>query len=1071
MEHERSPRTPRWIVVAALAGGTAILAWLGALDRARERAAPSPEAVRSPEGGGGERPAPERGVPAAPAPPGVPELERRPLALGPLAGVLRDAAGEPLAGAELSWTALLPEYEPHRYLRDMDLERLRARTAWCASDAAGRFAFPALPEGALAHDSVVWVTAPGRAASAVLVPPPRTSWSWTGTLDAPARESCRVRVTRGGAPLPGARVRQLLDAWAPEILPGEKRVRRVFLREAPTDAAGEAAFAPGPLDNALQAFHGAESSILWTGEPARSVVLEIVPTLRIAGVVLVDAPGFDFADVRYGVAFYSAPDRSDVVHAAASQAVRGDGGFGPDAWPRPDHRRMTVTAYGGDVVTRVEDMLAPAAGAELFVELETSVGFHLFLEVLTSAGERVPSASVTAFHWDGAAWNGLKRVATGEDGTLDLGGLPAGQLLVEVGRRGFTTETIDDHRAFMPRREEGPLRVVLHAAGVVAGRVVCEGAPVRDFYLVGWTDAHDYEPTARIQDEQGRFRLEDAPLGKTLHLFAYTDELPQSEPTTVVPAAEPAELVLELPRPRKARGRVVDSQTGEPIPTATIEHLTSGMKGLAGFRGALMHVERDGSFELDGFHPGRGGFRVQAEAYESLNFFTREDEVETIDVGLLALNPLAILDVRVRAEGAVDLSSIRAWNRYNDEQTPVPLSPDGTLRLPSRTGVFLLNLLLSDGTVAAQNGIVLPGETVIVEFDLTGGIELAVETSAPVRDAAHWVLQVHWLAGERERRVEGRWQPAREVFVARGPGAGDVVLELRDASGAIRARRSARLSAEPFQTLVLDLSDPERRIRLVDEQGRPWTAAVVQIALDDASGWYAIHEPDSAGEFAIGPLAESRVLLSAKLGSEYIAYGIPVALEPAGTTEVVIPRGERSWLSLMEEGRPCAGVHVAYGHERAPRSIEFTYISDESGLVRGPLCLRQLYRVRINHSAYWPTLFFVEPRGTSNPVRLELRSRGVIEFSVVDGRGAALAGARLDLVHEELGEDAGEWVREGLIPGVPGELTSDARGRLLLEGIPRGRYAWTWSVGGASATGVVGLGARGREVVEVRIDV
>src|SRR6185295_17583266 len=114
----------------------------------------------------------------------------------------------------------------------------------------------------------------------------------------------------------------------------------------------------------------------------------------------------------------------------------------------------------------------------------------------------------------------------------------------QFGKRGFTTVDVSDHRAVVPRAEEGPLAVVLRPAGVIAGRVTSAGEPVKRFSLCAWTGDRSYETFVEREDEAGEFELENAPRGEPVHLYAYTTDMPQSETAVVVPAESPVEVQL-----------------------------------------------------------------------------------------------------------------------------------------------------------------------------------------------------------------------------------------------------------------------------------------------------------------------------------------------------------------------------------------------------------------------------------------------------------------------------------------------------------------------------------------------
>lgn len=1068
-----------WFLLAPVVLGAAVFWWVGvraprgplatepASSRADEAERPEGVAVefvaRAPDGSRPEaRPASQRTAVAEPPP----------APARPLSGILRSSAGVIHAGATLSWTALLPEFEGREFLRALEPERLGAVTVTTTSDAAGRFAFESAPAELEEGPSVVWVTRRGHEAGRVEFAGRSECERWSGALELAERADLRVRVTRGGVPVAGALVRHQLSFWGSDPLAGERRLRRAFVREYTSAADGTLELSAGAGDNALQAFLGDDQSLLYSAQPQEEVELELLPTIEVEGRVSVAGPPTELAGVRYRVSYFSAADPSDLVAAQGTQAVRADGTFGPDRWPRAARERTLVSIFGGEVVGADAERATPAPGAGLFVELGTRRGHTLEACVHGPDEEPLAEAFVNAFRPVRDAWTFAAQCLTDAEGHATLRGLPAEALWLQIGKRGYTTLDVTDHRAVLPRRDEGPLAIVLRPAGVISGRVTSAGAAVTRFSLFAWTSDRTFELGLDLEDKEGRFRIENAPRGQGVHLFAYSVELPQSETVVVVPGAEETEIELALPRPRRARGRVVDSLTGTPIASATLTHATSGLTGLATPRGKSMRVEADGSFELDGFFPGRGGFSVRAEGYEPLHYSTREDEAEVIDVGLVPMNRLCTLEVYVRADGVTDYSTHRAWNACNDERTPVPLRADGTLEITSGSGKYLVHVARPDGSVLVEGGVATPGSVEVVEFDLTQGIELTVLVREPPPRVEETRLTAWWKAGPDERRAEAGWSAEQGAFVLRGLGSGEVVLQLVDASGAALGLQSLRLAEKAHQTVTLELGGARHRVRLIDARGEPWVSCAVHASLDGGSGWYSTANTDAAGELELGPFEQHRVVLSARLGNEGLAYGQMVELEPdpARTTVVTLEPGPRSLLRLSELGVPRAGVHVAYRHAAAPNAVEFTYASDESGFIKGPFCAPGTYELRVNHRDSWPARPSLRIDGSGTPVELELFSLGVLEFTAADLGGRPIAGARLELAHRELGEEAGAWIASGLLARPSGGLTSDQDGRLILEGVPRGTYRWKWTApGGESATGEVVLAPRGRAEVVARI--
>ncbi len=986
----------------------------------------------------------------------------------PLAGVLRGF--EPGETAELSWTALVPELEGLRHPTAIDLVRLRALSVTSTCDTGGRFAFPLAPEGARAEESVVWITRPGREASAVVLPASVSGWRWSEGPDAPARAAVRVRVQRAGEPVAGVTLRHTLSFWEAGQTEGDVRTRRVFLRETRTGPDGSARIVAGSGENLLVALAEGERSISWLGQPQDEVVLELLPTIEVSGSVRVDDPGVELGQLRYHVSFHGAENASDIVVGGVSHGVRADGSFGPDVWPRAARARVQVLVSGGGVVPVRATLANPPPGGRVAFELATVRGHPFELAVATRDGQPAAGAELLAWHWNGTEWLPLARATTGADGHGVLHA-PAGELALEVRKSGFTTWSLQGGERALAPQAGPPVEVVLRPAGVVTGLVHSASEPVSRFVVLAWNEDKTFHSQTLIEDEDGAFELMDVPRGETVHLFAYSDALPQSETAAFVLDEEPLELELELPTPRKARGRVIDSVTRVPVPTARIQHLTAGLGGLADYRGAVMPVQADGSFELDGFCPGRGGFTCQADGYEGLYYSTRVDDSDPIEVGLLALNPLAVLEVEVREQGVGDFTGYLAWNRSNAERPPTPLARDGTLRIPSRTGYYQLHVARPDRSVTHVTGEILPGETKRVRVDLTGGVELSVLLAEPPPDVGSWTVLASSAARDGEHWTKTRWSAERQAFVLRPLCAGDAVLELRDTAGALVAQRSVRLSEARQQSLTLAPGGERRRLRLVDGRGQPWRSRPVTVSLADASGWSQSVETDAQGEFVIGPLDATRVVLSAKLANESLAYGIEAALEadPARTTVVAADVGPRSLLRLMEQGRTLGGLGVFYGHRLGPRALEFGYFSDEDGLVRGPFLAPGVYTLRVNHRDFWPTTYPLAASDSPDPVPLELFSRATLALVVTTPAGRPLAGARLALEHAELGQSAADWLAAERIAARDG-LVTDADGRFVLQGVPRGNYAWSCSLpDGPSAAGRFELAPREERTLPIRI--
>ncbi|MEZ5977493.1 MAG: carboxypeptidase-like regulatory domain-containing protein, partial [Planctomycetota bacterium] len=136
--------------------------------------------------------------------------------------------------------------------------------------------------------------------------------------------------------------------------------------------------------------------------------------------------------------------------------------------------------------------------------------------------------------------------------------------------------------------------------------------------------------------------------------------------------------------------------------------------------------------------------------------------------------------------------------------------------------------------------------------------------------------------------------------------------------------------------------------------------------------------------------------------------------------------------------------------------------ADAAGRARyAGLAGRRIDLSKVEAGGYWKRVHRVDVAAGDNPLATTLFALGEMHLRVVDGTGAAIAGAPLSLVHVELGESVADWLREGRIGGTV--LTTDARGEFDLTGVPCGTYRV--AVGGSDVGLVRTDGTRGTVVV------
>jgi hypothetical protein len=480
------------------------------------------------------------------------------------------------------------------------------------TDAAGRFS----AAGAGAVTSVT-VSAPR------YVPVSRTPPSGAATLDVFLHEGATVtgRVTDDERrPVAGAKLRALRTApdAAERILPaararddGTFTLRRVPAGSGVTVAASAPDFEPAvtpELD-------------LKPGEARGSVALILKRGHAITGVVT-DAAGSPVAEVQiFGSGGASRADGPARAHTGKDGRFR-LGGLAPGeyslyfqktGYERVSRAPVRVTAERGP------EPLAVVLGPEGVIRGRVAGrqgGRGAAIQVF--ARPSLPSA-------DGDR-RGMSSGRVGPDGTFEIAGLRQGASY-DVSLLG--TFEGDETRKGVVAPSEG-LELVTRGFGRIAGRVLdANGHPVPEFRISLSPDrserARSYLPPVSrdFADETGAFELDDVPAGTHVVNALARGQRDAFVSGIVVEEGQTKDGVeVRLGRGATLRGRVVEAQSGRPVPEARVS---------AG--GVDSTSDADGRFEAEGVAPGK----VQVSARHADYAAVRETATVGDDGGTVEL--------------------------------------------------------------------------------------------------------------------------------------------------------------------------------------------------------------------------------------------------------------------------------------------------------------------------------------------------------------------------------------------------------------------------------------------------
>lgn len=1003
-----------------------------------------------------------------------------------LEGRLLAPGGRALEGATISWTALLEPDDPlDPASRELDARRRRilAASIHTVTGKDGSFSFAAPPPWIEGRASVVWATHPEIwARAAVIAEGGLEAWG-SGELACELGEPIEVLVVdEQGHAVAGATVSHWLQ-WTGGSYDGtlpQTKAREMFRREYRSDQTGRVLVSAAAQGNVLLAHQGSRVSNMWWGETRERVTLTLGDSFLVSGRVRTDAPDRAVLGGHVVIGLFDALDQSDLVWAGARMNVRPDGSFGPGRFQLAT--RSFLLASLREAVGIAHARLtreAPRPGEHVVLEIEAKHGVHADVLVIDSRGDPVEGATVQAhFETEG----GTMSTAWGAAGTDGAGrtrveGLPPGRIYLLASKDGYRDAVLGwgtGSPCVVPRAEdEGPFVVQLGEARRITGRVVHEGEPVPSFEIAHWSGSEPPEFT-RFDDDEGRFEV-TAPSGARVAMFAIAPELPQSEVLELAADAPAEDVELVLPVGGICRGRLVDQMTGEPVSTAELKIIALSGTVHAGFRRDVHRPRPDGSFELPGFVPGRGGLLITAAGYADHYSYVHSDHGAIIEYGLVALEPLARLSVRAEGWSGARYEEFRVSGHIEALRSPRPLEPDGTLLLSGlRPGPCDLYLTTPEQRTYAQTCWISASavtEVVFRQADGAGSLHVEVESPGSDLPLAGKLLRIHGHSRDGDPLRRQLPLPAHGVHTFEGLPADTFVVEVSDETDQIYATSTQELGPGEHRSVRMKLRRSDRSLRLLVGNGTPLRMAPVQITLPGArGGWWLMRLTDIEGKIAVGAIDSDEVILSYRPDTSSLVLGLSVALEAEGTTDVMVETPATVSLQLRELGEPCTGVKVLFGHGSYPFQLANpSYTTDAAGFARGYDMPEGEYVLALADSPYWKEPYPVTARTSMEPIHLELYSRGSLTLNARDAEGLPLAGVAIQLDHVRFGSGIAGWIASHEVQASSAGLFTGTDGKLQLSGLPRGEYRWRASLpDGSTRSGSVVVPPRGLATVEVR---
>ena len=351
------------------------------------------------------------------------------------------------------------------------------------------------------------------------------------------------------------------------------------------------------------------------------------PDLKIRGIVMLSGKPAPGATVR----LLRAHPLDGGLRRGSTDPLRSTEHFPPLAELEADHdgrfklstgrrRRLIVGAFAeGTGVTRVE-LRAPAKGDPAEVRIELTAGFGVAGIVVDENGEPVEGAElVSGSASTSGAYPFVQHAKSGADGRFRFGHLGQGYNTIVTRRAGYPTL----HRGFqVPQTRE--IQIQLVTGGAVKGVLSAKGgSPLANARIM--IRSGDSAGTARgsveaTTDAQGAFEIALAVPGPISSATVEHADWGRREssrgdvmlPQAAIQAGKELEWNIELQAGVRARGVVVEKESGKPVPNARLAFLRS--HGTAHSRQVVRWAATDTEGRFDVEHLSEGTYAIEVKA-------------------------------------------------------------------------------------------------------------------------------------------------------------------------------------------------------------------------------------------------------------------------------------------------------------------------------------------------------------------------------------------------------------------------------------------------------------------------
>jgi hypothetical protein len=600
----------------------------------------------------------------------------------------------------------------------------------------------------------------------------------------------------------------------------------------------------------------------------------------------------------------------------------------------------------------------------------------------------------------------------------------------------------------LPIEDRTAATVTLKKGGSIAGRCLHEGLPVTDFEVIYWRvgNVNAYRSKTFLGRPEGLFEIESlAPGDWAIH--AASPAHPSGRPSTVsVHVDQVAEVELELPNAIRGSGRIIDAESGDPVPNARVQPYSSGdlERSLPWGPGTL--TTEDGSFDLDAFTLGLNYVTVEAAGFAMASAevnATNQDFVDWGEIRLVRPQPLQVSLVGLELLESSGPEDFRAVVEEGFILPERPFDHDGVVRYENvPPGDMRFVVYHPDGSLSRLQLRLDTGKDWIFDIKVAGDRKLEVQATDSRGEALPYAPHVMIGATEETGVLVVRMEEAVDGKASfDGIRATNVQVLVLDRDFNFVASQDVAFGSDTSKSIEIRVGEQPFRVHVVDADRVPIPGTSVTVRSATGAEIHGVGQTDAEGWADLVGLPSGRLLMDVQHGVLGRSFGVPIDAS-AKELEFVLDATGSLELDLFDGDVPLAGVLTRI-QTTAGVTLGDARQTDDQGRVRYDSLGEGSYHLACHRDDCWPTTVDEDlAPGEQARVRVQMRRLADLEFKLLGLDGLPIADVPVEFESIEFDVPIDAWLAAERIRA-PGGLTTDKRGTIRVEGLPRGTYSWS----------------------------